>query len=538
MFNHNESAATSTIPSPMDLRTMSFRHRHTHNNISLAFCPSSSTSILNNNINSYHRQSSTVKSTHPALTPATLRGQFAKRLRPSTVLHGDCHDVARTISTTTSSPKRHSYSPPSLPAAPHIKTVTTPTASLVSSLTSLASTGAGIFILGFIVFVHESGHFLAARLQGIRVKTFSIGFGPTIWSASPANSETEFTLRLLPLGGYVSFPEHYVSPTNDDSENENIKKEDQGKEADQGEEAELVMDNDPNLLQNRPVLDRAIVVSAGVVANVILAWVAIFSSVSIVGLPQYDIHPGALVASIVDPAGPAARDGILPSDVILSLNDELVPTSLDSASTVAEKIRTSRGQPLKLNVLRTFGGSSTNPEQITITVRPKCCLPDGSSSVGIQLVPNAIITRKNPTSPLQTISMTNSEFTRLFKQTWRGLKSLVLNFKSSSQNLSGPIGVVSIGADLARNDSAALFTFCAIISINLALINSLPLPALDGGQMTFLIIEAIRGAPVSLKIQDAVNRTALVLLLTFSGVLFFGDLERLNVVGALQKLFG
>lgn len=434
----------------------------------------------------------------PTALQPTGRGQFAKRLRSANILHGDRALRLRSPHT----------SPDEIDATS--KVTTTPTASLLASLTSVASTGAGLFILGFIVFVHESGHFLAARLQGIRVKTFSIGFGPTLWRVLPQGSETEFTIRLLPLGGYVSFPEHIRV----DEEN--------------GEE---IVDKDKNLLQNRPLLDRAIVISAGVIANVILAWTAIFSSVTALGLPTYTVYPGAVVASLVDSKGPAARAGLQPKDVILSLNDRAVSASLESAGKLAENIRGSNGNPLSFVVRR---GADT----LDIKVQPRCCLPDGSSSVGVQLVPNATVARSRPQSVPQSVSMTNSEFMRLFRQTWRGLSSLFLNFRATSQNLSGPIGVVSIGADLARNDTAALLTFCAVISINLALINSLPLPALDGGQMTFLIIEALRGAPVSLKVQDTVNRTALVILLAFSGVLFFGDLERLNVVGAFQKLFG
>lgn len=425
----------------------------------------------------------------------SARGQFAKRVRPAHILNGD--DLPNKLT-------------PPTTYKPCLQTVITPKATLLSSLTSLASTGAGIFLLGFIVFVHESGHFLAARSQGIRVRTFSIGFGPTIFRLVSGASETEFTIRLLPLGGFVSFPEHITTDE---------------------ETGEEVVDEDPDLLQNRPVLDRAIVISAGVVANIILAWTAIFSSITSVGLPTYDVHPGVVIANVVDASGPAAKCGLLSKDIITQIDGDVVEPSLESASQVAERIRSSGGKLLRV-------GISRGDENLNINVKPRCCLPDGSSSVGVQLVPNANIIRTRPKSVTQSINMANMEFTRLFRQTWRGLSSLFSNFRISSQNLSGPVGVVSMGAELARNDTASLFTFCAVISLNLAVINSLPLPALDGGQMTFLIIEALRGSPVSSRVQDAVNRTALLLFLAFSGVLFFGDLERLNVVGALQQLFG
>lgn len=419
------------------------------------------------------------------------RGQFAKRLRPANLLHGD-----KPLSSPNSTTEQTSQT-------------LTPTATLLASISSIASTGAGIFLLGFIIFVHESGHFLAARLQNIRVKNFSIGFGPKVVNYTPKNSETEFTVRLLPLGGYVAFPEHTTVT----------------------ESGETKTDDDPDLLQNRPILDRAAVISAGVVANLILAWASIFASVSSVGLPTYVFRPGVTIAQVVDPSGAAAKAGIIEGDVILSVNGNSTPQSLDSASAVAEQIRTSKGKPLTFRIQR---GDTVFPLQ----VRPSCCSPDGSSAMGVQLIPNASVSRIRPKNTLGAFQTTNSEFSRLSQQTWLGLTSIFANFQSSTKQLSGPIGVVSMGADLARNDAAALLTFCAVISINLALINSLPLPALDGGQMTFLIIEALRGTPVSLRVQDAINRTALLLFLAFSGVLFFGDLEKLNIVGVIRKLFG
>lgn len=425
------------------------------------------------------------------------RGEFVKRVRHATISHatGDAARVPRDAAA--AAPGRQS-------------TRQVPTASLLASVTQVASTGAGIFLLGFIIFVHESGHFLAARLQGIRVKNFSIGFGPQIFNFSPAKSETEFTVRLLPLGGYVAFPEH---ATIDE------------------ETGETVVSDDPDLLQNRPLFDRALVISAGVIANVILAWGCIFASVSTVGLPTYNFSPGVNIANIVDTQGTGAKAGVKAGDVILRVDGNEVPKSLDSARVVAEKIRTSGGREMDFRILR--GG-----KEFDMQIRAKCCTPEGNAAMGVQLIPNADVTRVRPPTVLKSVETTNKEFSRLSRQTWNGLTSIVSNFQKSSQNLSGPIGVVSMGADLARNDTAALLTFCAVISINLALINSLPLPALDGGQMTFLLIEALRGAPVSLRVQDAINRTALLLFLAFSGVLVFGDLEKLNILSAIQKLFG
>lgn len=382
-------------------------------------------------------------------------------------------------------------------------------ATLLSSLVSAASTSAGVLVLGFIVFVHESGHFLAARWQNIRVKNFSVGFGPKLFSFTPKQSETEFTIRLLPLGGYVAFPEHMI-------EDEKT--------------GEQVVNTDPDLLQNRPILDRALVISAGVIANLILAWSAIFISVSAVGIPSYVVEAGVAISSIVDGNGAAAQAGVRTGDLIMSMDGVKIGNRMSNAGEVAEIIRTSKGRAI------IFGLSRDN-EPFELSIRPKCCSADGNAAMGVQLTTRAKVSRTHPKNVLASIVSSNNEFGRVCTQTWGGLVAAVKNYGENSQQLSGPIGVVSMGANLARNDATALLTFCAVISINLALINSLPLPALDGGQMAFLMIEAARGSPVSVKVQDAVNRTALLMLLVFSGVVLFGDLEKFNVVGAIQKLF-
>lgn len=324
-----------------------------------------------------------------------------------------------------------------------------------------------------------------------------------------------------------------LSPTDVQSQQQVAQPEQQdvAEQSTEAEAPEPVLDPDPDLLQNRPLFDRAVVISAGVVANLILAWACIFTSVSTVGLPTYTFSPGVSIASIVDEQGPAARAGIRAGDTILGVDGVAVAESLDNASVVAERIRGSRGEALRLEMQR---GS----QRYSVQVRARCCAADGSAAMGVQLVPNAAVRRVRPEGVGRCIGTTNREVGRLGRQTWTGLVGIVSNFSRSSRNLSGPVGVVSMGADLARNDTAALLTFCAVISINLALINSLPLPALDGGQMMFLIIEGLRGEAVSLRVQDAINRTALLLFLAFSGVLFFGDLEKLNILSAISKLFG
>jgi len=380
----------------------------------------------------------------------------------------------------------------------------TPSASLIQFTSVLG----GLAVLALVIIVHEAGHFLAARLQGIRVKNFSIGFGPSFLSYKPENSETEFSLRLIPLGGFVSFPEETV------------------KDESTGETQRL---SDPNLLSNRPVGQRAIVVSAGVVANIFFAWISLFTSISLFGVAEPSFSPGALVVNIRNLDGPASQAGLQPNDIIVELQGEAIPASGMSAKQVADDIRSSGGKVLQVTVKR-------GDEYRHIQVKPECCNSKGEATLGgVELIPNMKIVRQRPSSIWNSVQFTNSEFTRFTSQVVGGLYRLITNFRQSSNGLAGPIGVVSMGAELARNDAASLFSFAAAISINLALINALPIPALDGGQMIFLLWEAIRGVPVSLRVQDAVNRTALFLFLVASGFLVLGDLDRLHILPGLFK---
>jgi len=369
---------------------------------------------------------------------------------------------------------------------------------IASSLTKAGSTAAGLGVLAFIVLVHEAGHFLAARLQGIRVKDFSIGFGPKLIGWKPKNSETQFTLRALPLGGFVAFPEAVEV------------------DEETGEERKL---DDPNLLQNRPLLDRAIVISAGVIANLFFSYFAVFTSVNMIGIPTFSYKPGVVVTQIVDPSGPGAKAGILRNDVILSVNELSIGGASNSASVAASKIRSTQGKMIHFKIER-----GNNIVDVDVTPRTSST---GESLVGVQLSTNAIVQRKLPDSIPTAFSMTNFEFERLAKQTAGGFLQLFTS-ADGGKNVSGPVAVVSIGADLAQNDVTALFYFSAVISLNLALINSLPLPALDGGQMAFILLEAVRGSPVPAKYQDAINRSALIFFILLSGGLLLGDLEKLK----------
>ncbi|MGY2793948.1 membrane-associated protease RseP (regulator of RpoE activity) [Thermostichus sp. MS-CIW-36] len=350
-----------------------------------------------------------------------------------------------------------------------------------------------IAILALLILVHEAGHFAAAKLQGIHVNRFSLGFGPVLWRYQ--GRETEYAIRALPLGGYVGFPdedEHSPYPP-----------------------------DDPDLLKNRPVLDRLVVMSAGVMANLIFAYLVLVLMFASVGIPSVTrLHPGILIPQVM-PDSPAERAGLKAGDVVLQAADRDYRGIADETAALAALndfqvlIRSSENRPIPLEVQRGEG----DPLQLTVIPEVR----GETVAIGVTLAPHQEVTLRPPQSVAEILTEAGNAYQRVVMLNLNGLRQLVQNFQSTAAQVSGPVGIVKIGADLARDDAASLFNFTALISINLAFLNLLPLPALDGGHIAFLILEAIRGKRLPKHLEERVMQTGLVLLLGLGVVLIFKD---------------
>ncbi|MBE9055336.1 RIP metalloprotease RseP [Sphaerospermopsis sp. LEGE 08334] len=357
---------------------------------------------------------------------------------------------------------------------------------------------AAIAVLAILILVHELGHFIAARSQGIYANRFSLGFGPTLLKYQ--GSQTEYTIRAFPLGGFVGFPD-------DDPDSE-------------------IPPNDPNLLRNRPILDRAIVISAGVIANLIFAYFVLALQIGIVGIPQeFQYQPGVLVKP-VNEQSIAYQAGIRAGDIVLSVNGQELTASKDSTLLLTKEIQTHPNQQLNLKIQR-------QNEEIPLKLTPTESA-DGKGLVGIELGPNGEAVYRRPQNPIEIFTVAADRFQQLFIGTIKGFGQLITNFQQTASQVSGPVNIVKIGAKLAADNSANLLSFAAIISINLAIINILPLPALDGGQLAFLLIEGLLGKPLPAKIQEGVMQTGLVLLLGLGIFLIFKETLQLEFV---QQIF-
>ncbi len=343
-----------------------------------------------------------------------------------------------------------------------------------------------IIVLAVLVVVHELGHFLAARLQGIHVNRFSIGFGPILWKYQ--GSRTEYALRVFPLGGFVGFPD------NDEESN--------------------IPSNDPDLLKNRPIFDRAIVISAGVVANLIFAYLVLVLMTLSVGVGTVD-QAGVLITKVTNPDAPAAIAGMKTGDIVQSANGIEFGKNLTNLEQLQKLISANSNQPINLKIKR-------QNETLALTVTPVG--EAGKGRIGVRLDLTGKPFRRPVVNLGESLAIAAEDFERLVVVTASGLQRLVTNFKDTAAQVAGPIAIVAMGSELVKSDYSSLFDFTAIISINLAIINILPLPALDGGQLVFLIAEALRGGkPLPEKLQETVMQGGMVLLLGLGVFMIFRD---------------
>jgi membrane-associated protease RseP (regulator of RpoE activity) len=362
------------------------------------------------------------------------------------------------------------------------------------------STLAAIGVLAVLIFVHELGHFLAARLQGIYANKFSIGFGPVLLKYQ--GKQTEYALRALPLGGFVGFPD-------DDPDSE-------------------IPPTDPNLLRNRPLLDRAIVISAGVIANLIFAYFLLVVQVSVTGFQQINYHPGVAIAGIANNLSTAAgKAGLEAKDIVVAVDKQRLGDGKPAIVKLMAEIQNHPQMPLTFEVQR---GAKTIDIQVTPDANA-----EGKGQIGVKLAPNADIIIDRAVNPIDALVKGANEFERVVVLTFQGLSQLVTNFGDTATQIAGPIKIVEIGSNIASTNIAGLLQFGALISINLAVMNILPLPALDGGQLAFLLFEGVLGKPLPMKLQETVMQTGLVLLLGLGVFLVIRDTANLSSVQQFFK---
>jgi regulator of sigma E protease len=357
-----------------------------------------------------------------------------------------------------------------------------------------------LLVLVILVIVHELGHFLTAKAYGIQVLEFGLGYPPRLLSFQ--KGETRYSLNLLPLGGFVKLL---------------------------GEEDP----SHPRSLAGQGILPRFVVLSAGAAMNALLP-VAIFALLNLV--PQ-KVTVGDVVLAGVAPSSPAAQAGLRAGDVVLKVDGHLMRNGGELAYRTRLKLGGSStwlvrrdtpppafppsGEPGLVPAL-----PLTSSETFAVTVRPRWRPPEGQGPVGVQLA-----TR----SPL--LVSQSSPFWRAVPQAFVRLGETMLLFRNevtlwtvggSRPQLAGPIGIAQLSGEVARAGWIPLLEFTALLSINLAILNILPIPMLDGGRLLFVALEWVRrGKRISPQREGLVHLVGFAVLMAIVAVVSYFDISRI-----------
>ena len=323
---------------------------------------------------------------------------------------------------------------------------------------------AAVFVFGLLVLVHEFGHFITAKMTGMRVDEFAIGFGPKIISRK--YGETVYSLRAIPLGGFNDIAG--MTPEDNPA----------------GERG----------FCEKPVLSRMIVILAGAAMNFVLP-IILFALIYVtvgVGKPSTEPIVGDVIAGLS-----AEKAGLKAGDVILSVDGQKVATWSDFTG----KLKlVEPNQDVKLEYKR---GEKID----TVTVAPKYDNDSKRALIGVQ---SEIVYEPKPVSESMTMAVNNTK-----EITVAMIDAIIGLFKKPEQteNLAGPIGIIQMSGQVAQRGFMHLLNFAALLSINLGIVNLLPVPVLDGGHFVNLFIEAIRGKPLGTKVIAYTQRVGIVLLL-------------------------
>ncbi len=338
----------------------------------------------------------------------------------------------------------------------------------------LLTVAAAVFVFGLLVLFHELGHFITAKLTGMRVDEFAIGFGPKIFRIR--HGETVYSLRAIPLGGFNDIAG--MDPSDNQA-------------GDRG-------------YCEKPVISRMIVILAGSIMNFILPIIIFFGVFCFQGVANP--APEAVLGTIVENM-PAQKAGLQEGDKILSVNGEQVATWEDFTKKISSD---TEEKPVLIRYER---NSQVSEVEITPTLEKST----GRVLIGVQRFMNY-----EPQGVITSFVMALSHTKEILAMMLNALADLVV--KPSGAAVTGPIGIAQMAGQVATMGFIPLLNFAALLSLNLGIINLLPVPALDGGHFVGLVIEAVRGKPLSPKALMYTQRVGIALLLLLTVVVTAKDI--------------
>ena len=358
-----------------------------------------------------------------------------------------------------------------------------------------------LFVLSLVVFFHELGHFLVARLCGVRVMVFSIGFGPEIVGFNDRHG-TRWKISAIPLGGFVKF----LGDDNAASVPDNAAL----AGMDTAERAQSFM--------FQPVVKRAAIVVARPLANFILA-IVIFAAVFMV----YGKQTMSARVDAVQPGSAAAAAGFEPGDIVVAIDGR----AIDNFTQMQRIVGESAGDPLKVTVRR-------NGATLTLTAIPALQeKKDVFGNVrrigilGIQRSPAPEDLKLQPVALPQAVWLGVQESWDVIDQTLSYVGGVIIGRKSADQ-LGGPIRIAQMSGQVASLGFVVLLHFAGMLSVSIGLLNLFPIPLLDGGHLLFYLIEGVRGRPLSERAQEVGFRIGLAIVLMLMIFATFNDIVHLT----------
>jgi regulator of sigma E protease len=371
-----------------------------------------------------------------------------------------------------------------------------------------------VIVLGVLIFVHELGHFLVAKLFNVKIEKFSLGFGPKL--VGKKIGETEYLVSAFPLGGYVKmfgeggFIEGGEShhPASDEGEENAV--------GGAGEavtvQRELTEEEKTRSFAHKPPLARIAIVMAGPVFNLIFAWLT-FIVLCMVGVPSITTKIGEVLKD-----KPAAKAGIQKNDVITAINGKAIAHWEE----VAEAIAAANGKQVVVAVKR-----KTADIQFTILPEPrvsKNLFGEKVNGFAIGVASAAEIVTEH-FGPIQAVGKGTIQTGKVIEITVMSLIKLAQRVVPLN-TLGGPIMIAKMAGETAQAGGSSFLAFMALLSVNLGVLNLLPVPVLDGGHLFFFFWELVFRRPVSRKAREYAQQVGLILLLGLMLLAFYNDIVR------------
>lgn len=380
-----------------------------------------------------------------------------------------------------------------------------------------------ILVLGVLVFVHEWGHYIVARMCGVRVETFSIGFGPKLFGRKDKNG-TDWKVSLIPLGGYVQM--FGDSDPASSSHSEEV--------TEDGEKPRKMTKKERSVaFFSQALWKRSAIILAGPAINFIFAIVLLTGLYAAYGQP----YTPPIAATLVEGA-PAELAGVEPDDKIISINGQ----EMRRFSDMVEIVSVSLNEDLNVTLVRSLGEEKGWDEEnpITLNIRPELFeiedrfgFKHSMGRIGIRSPSGEFATQDH-----SIFSAFGSALTKTWLLTTNTLKAIgqMVTGERSADELGGILRIGAYAGEFAQHGLVSLITFAALISVNLGLINLFPIPLLDGGHLAFYAVEAVKGSPMNEKFQEYAMRTGLVLVVSLMLFATWNDLVQLKVVDYVVNL--